>query len=290
MTPAGNGTGVPVPAQPGRPLVVFSGGVGVPAEVWDETIAHLPGGVGHVHAERPGLSWIPGWRLGEMPTLASEAARIVGVLKRARAAGAAPVILVAHSAAGFFAEAVEIGHPGLADGVLLLDSSTTDRAMPAFPGFVGASHLFGNITAPLVRRAFPEAPGEGWRSALVENAAFRYWASDLRRARHGDHRRTAHRAPGGPHVRAVTVVSALPGAPGVLGDIPAVDTLLRAIGVRVWGMPQRRLVRRWRRLAAGAEPRQVRLYPCAHMVMLDKPRLVAGEIRRLIDRAGGGCP
>lgn len=287
---------IPTGAVPGRPLAVLAGGVGVPRDEWAPLLEVLGNaGMPHLVVERPGTSWIGPWGRGEGPTLDSEAGRISDACRRARSDGAGPVILVAHSAAGFFAEAALLAEPGLADGVVLLDISATSAALPAFPGLVALSRLLAGATVPLVRRFAGGAAAGRWRTLLLENALFRYWARDLRRLR----RRGAGRHLGptrhlGPDAAAASpddargsspvtgralVLTAYPAAPAAVAALPFGAALWDRACRLGWSGHAERIARRWSELAEDCA--EVELRDCGHMVMGERPAAVAAFIRGL---------
>ncbi|WP_448851829.1 alpha/beta fold hydrolase [Corynebacterium sp. 335C] len=274
---------IPAGAEPGRPIAVLAGGVGVPRDEWAPLTEALDAaGMPHVLVERPGTSWLPAWDGGEGPTLESEAARIAGACRRARDEGAASVVLVAHSAAGFFAEAAVLEEPGLADGVVLLDVSATSAALPAFPGLVAPSRWLAAATAPLVRRLRGDAAAGRWRTLLLENALFRYWARDLRALRRDRGERDD--AAGAPAVPRALVLTAYPKAPAVLAALPFGAALWDLAWRLGWSGHADGIARRWAELAGDCA--EVELRDCGHMVMGEKPAAVAASIRGLARAAG----
>lgn len=272
------------------PAVVLAGGVGVSARKWARVIALLddarvPSGrpVSSSVVERPGLGRRRGHRFGDVPEFAGEVARIAHELRRRRAEGASPVILVAHSAAGFLAEGVVRANPGLADGVLLLDVSVVEDAGRPCAPFERASHVLGLVVEPLVRWAVPRMRRGELSSLLLENAVFARWARDLRELRAVDaavHSAVADADRPQP-VAAVTDVVAVP------------KRALRRRGGSAADLPGRAgHLRVWRDLAGpSADPlREVVLAPCSHMVMTQRPDAVAEEIRALITRTSPADP
>lgn len=309
----------------GAPAVVAAGGVGVPARKWARVVeklddAHLPaaGACPFVIVDRPGLGRRGGRRFGDVPEFADEVARVVHDLRRCREAGASPVILVAHSAAGFLAEGAVRSNPGLVDGVLLLDVSVVEDAhlplplLRAFPladvVYGRVSHAVGLVLEPLVRWAWPSMRRGEVASLLLENAVFGRWARDLRDLRAVDAAigrvgrvGRAGRAGGSrriPAVAAVTDVVAVPkrklraGAPSeaAVAGAAAVDAADAAADVVVAASRGRDAhLRTWRDLAGGVrdgeDPVDVAiLAPCSHMVMTRRPEDVAAEIAALIAR------
>lgn len=105
-------------------LVILASGCGMGAELWRDVVAILPGAV--VALDRPGLGGTP-WR-GRLPTLHDEADLIAAVAGRWSAGRR--VIVVAHSMAGFHAEAFGRRYPDQLAGLLLVDASIPDAAWP----------------------------------------------------------------------------------------------------------------------------------------------------------------
>lgn len=106
---AASGTGAHVP-------VLLLGGCGVATPVWDEVSDLLPDR-DVVRLDRPGLGGSR-WP-GELPTLAAEVDTLVALVDNL---GAAPVV-VAHSMAGLHAEALARLHPDRVSGLVLADAS-----------------------------------------------------------------------------------------------------------------------------------------------------------------------
>lgn len=288
------------PVRAGAPAVVLAGGVGVPARKWARVVAELYDAHGPATdpiawtvVERPGLGRRGGHRFGDVPDFADETARLVHDLRRCRDAGASPVIVVAHSAAGFLAEAAVRSNPGLVDGVLLLDVSVVEDAGESSRVFESLSHAAGLAIEPLVRWAWPAMQRGELSSLLLENAVFPRWARALGELRAADEAvggagvaRSA-RAVGA--VTAVTDVVAVPkrqlrtaDAAAVVAELPGREAHLRV----------------WRDLSGrdndgehdgesggAASLREVILAPCSHMVMTRRPADVAAQITALISRA-----
>lgn len=270
------------------PTVVFSGGVGVPGQAWDRVRGMLAeSGIESTVADRPGLSHIDDWSLGNMPTLASETERIAGVLRGARGAGS--LVLVVHSAAGFFAEALALTEPSLADAVVLVDTSTTGDAFPAIPGLVLPSQVLGRLTSPVADKIIAPRASSGrpkhprWEALLTENAAFRYWAHDLVKLREEASAGTGAgaSADAGPSeaVPAISssVVTAIPSFPAWWPGKRRASARMRRAGERIF--------HRWEEFGPS---RHVVLEECGHMVMKEKPGTVYEEILRLAETKSAG--
>lgn len=244
---------IPVAVHSDRPVAVLSGGVGVGADAWDSVVSGLhEHGIDTVIVERPGTSWIESWKLGEMPTLESESCRIEDVLTEIRAIGAGPIVLVVHSAAGFFAEAIALRKPELIDAVVLVDISATGEALPAIPGLVRSSHVVGKVTGK-----------SEVESLLLENAMFRFWARDLADLR----KLYANERHSPKSLEAVAILA---------------ENRFLPIQRAVLRVTYRSVVKQWRKLGAQVQQRVLR--PCGHMVMTERPELVVAEVRGLIEK------
>jgi poly(3-hydroxyoctanoate) depolymerase len=153
MSMAGSQTGLPsdglatlggrtvhVISQPGAgPPIVLLGGCGVPSYNW-ALVADLLPDLALVLLDRPGLLGSP-WP-GELPQLASEVRTLESLLETVGRA-----IVVAHSMAGFHAEALVRQRPDLVMGLVLADGSV--ELTPSRPRPHGGWLRF----ARLVRRA-----------------------------------------------------------------------------------------------------------------------------------------
>lgn len=136
--------------RPGtRPTVVLLGGCGVPYYTWAQVVAQLAE-LELVTMDRPGLVGTP-WP-GVLPQLEAEVATLTDLIRHL----GGPVVLVAHSMAGLHVEALAREHPGLVVGMVLVDASVEwDPRPPTFPerwlwAARGVHALFG---LPAVRPA-----------------------------------------------------------------------------------------------------------------------------------------
>lgn len=98
------------------PAVLLLGGCGVGFYAWDDVVELLPE-VDVVRMDRPGMAGTPWPRL--LPQLGDEVATLVDLV---RSVGA-PLVVVGHSLAGPHAEALTRLHPELVSGLVLVDSS-----------------------------------------------------------------------------------------------------------------------------------------------------------------------
>jgi pimeloyl-ACP methyl ester carboxylesterase len=194
----GSGT----PGTTGTPPVLLSSGLGGAWFDWMPVIERL-GDRRVIVFDRPGLGGSPPAR--QVAALREEAGRLAGL---ARWAGA-PVDVVAHSMAGFHAEAFARLYPELVGGMVLVDPSAEpyapryarwlSRLVPVagyagrVPGLGGVLRLSGPRLRAVVLRRISErgdlAPPELSRSVytkphvlgafLAEQAGYRQQAADL---------------------------------------------------------------------------------------------------------------
>jgi pimeloyl-ACP methyl ester carboxylesterase len=103
-------------SQPGSgPPILLLGGCGVPSYDWD-LVAELLPELALLRLDRPGLLGSP-WP-GELPRLADEVATLEALLVTV-----GPAVVVAHSMAGLHAEALARKRPDLVAGLVLADGS-----------------------------------------------------------------------------------------------------------------------------------------------------------------------
>jgi pimeloyl-ACP methyl ester carboxylesterase len=264
------------------PLLLLAGVAGQCAD-WASTLALLAGRPRAVGYDRPGLGGSP--PSSAFPTLDGEVARVGAV---AAWFGLHRPILVAHSAAAFFAEAYARRHPTKVAGLVLVDPSVEFRPRPRGPlgslvarraARLGAAVAHGADLSRLPRLAGPaiwwaaaasltrqgrppDDAAQVYRRASVaataytEWLAYRDWAADLARLRH----RTSP-----------------PAAPTVV---------LTALG----GIRSHRGRRRWcavhtRLTAMFPAARQVVLRDSGHLVGFDRPDAIADAVSAVIDHA-----
>jgi pimeloyl-ACP methyl ester carboxylesterase len=264
------------------PLLLLAGVAGQCAD-WASTLALLAGRPRAVGYDRPGLGGSPPSSV--FPTLDGEVTRVGAVAARF---GLQRPILVAHSAAAFFAEAYARNHPTAVAGLVLVDPSVELRPRPRgrlsslvarLAARAGAAVAHGADLSRLPRLAGPaiwrvaaasmtrrgRPPDEAARvyrrgsvlaTAYTEWLAYRDWAADLARLR----RRT---------------------------PVPAVPTVvLTALG----GIRSDRGRRRWRAVhgrltAMFPAARQVVLPDSGHLIGFDRPDAIADAVNEVIDHA-----
>jgi pimeloyl-ACP methyl ester carboxylesterase len=259
--------------QPGAgPPVVLLGGCGVPSYEWDFVADLLPD-LALVRLDRPGLMGSP-WP-NELPRLAAEVDTLEALLETVGAS-----IMVAHSMASFHAEALIRQRPDLVVGLVLVDGSAemtprqprsrrrwlwlarlVRRAMVVpllrLPALflqrllvVAQSHRrISEPVSPLVRRTFRDP--ETIASVLAEQAAYADQAWDLARLRES---------------------SAWP-------EIPTIVLTAAAVRGDRW-------IAKQSRLATLLKARQVVVTDSRHLIMLDRPDVVAQAVRALRHTGG----
>ncbi|MGW6409675.1 alpha/beta fold hydrolase [Streptomyces vinaceus] len=273
--------GVPlhVVVEGSGPPVVLSAGLAMAWFDWDQVAALLVAqGRTVVRFDRPGHGLSA--PATAPPTAAGEARRIAGLLDALGLAG--PVTVAGHSIAGFHAEAFARLYPERTAALVLVDTSIEEDPRTVWPAGVrtGAARVLGRaLTAaglpaalgPLARRATVRASRTGgpdrpppsaggppaardlvrrvyrssrvWRGALLENARYRDTAAEVLALRTGR-----------PLAVPVTVLAGYDGTSGR--------------GALRWLARQAELAVR---LGARFEVAE----PAGHLVMLDRPGLVA---------------
>jgi poly(3-hydroxyoctanoate) depolymerase len=262
------GRAVHVLTQPGAdPPILLLGGCGVPSYDWD-LVAHLLPDLALVRLDRPGLMDSP-WP-DELPRLPAEVATLEALIVTV-----GPALVVAHSMAAFHAEALVRQRPDLVVGLVLVDGSVelaprqprsrrgwlwlarlVRRAMVIRPlGLAGSfaqrllfaaqsHHKFLDPVRPLAARTFREP--DTIASVLAEQAAYAAQAWDLTRLRE------SHNWPGTPTI------------------------MLTATAGRAaqWVADQAHL-------AGLLNARQIVVEDSRHLIMIDRPDVVAEAVRAL---------
>jgi pimeloyl-ACP methyl ester carboxylesterase len=255
----------------GRPPVLLLGGCGVPSTAWEPLLPALDG-YQVVQLDRPGLLGTP-WP-GVLPTLEAEVATLTALVERVDG----PVVLVAHSMAGLHAEALVRLRPDLVSGLVLIDSSvewwpartrTTSRTIErCWLGLARLARtalrlrpvqLLGSaldrllVTAQSNRRLLDRRPpaaysvyrnGEAVASVIAEQAAYERQVSDL-------------------------------------AELRAASSFPELAVVVVTAGNSRRWIRKQARLAALLGGRQVLAADAHHLVMMDRPDLIADAVREV---------
>ena len=255
-------------SQPGvGPPVVLLGGCGVPSYDWELVVDLLPD-LALIRVDRPGL--MGGRWPDELPRLAAEVATLEALLVTV-----GPAVVVAHSMAALHAEALVRLRPDLVVGLVLADGSVewaprrprprlgwlglaklVRQAMRVRPLRVAGSfaqrllfaaqshHGFFDPVRPLARRTFREP--DTIASVLAEQAAYPEQAWDLARLR------DTHHWP----------------------DTPTIVLTAAARKAASWITDQARL-------AAILNARHIVVEDSHHLIMIDRPDVVAGAVRAL---------
>ncbi|MFI0452414.1 alpha/beta fold hydrolase [Actinomadura sp. 6N118] len=269
------------------PPLLLSSGLGGAWFDWQPSVDLLEGRCRVHNFDRPGLGLSP--LAASPPSLRREVAILAGLAERALAESAGvPVTVVAHSMAGFHAEALARLHPELVRGLVLVDPSCerdprarfrltamvdpAAKALGAALGFTRLSKIVGPAGRRLVMRCTSDrgepVPAETVRSVygrgtvigtvLSEEFAYREMAEDLDRLRE---RRPFPAIP-------LVVLTAL-GDPGQSED-------------------EREKWREGHRRLAEMSPygSHVVLPGARHMVHLDRPEAVADAVTAVLDGPG----
>ncbi|MFI8965116.1 alpha/beta fold hydrolase [Streptomyces sp. NPDC053493] len=245
------------------PVCVLAAGLGMSWFDWDPVVRLLAPHRTVVRFDRPGHGLSE--PAAAPPTAAGEGDRIAGLLDALGLPG--PATVVGHSIAGFHAEAFARRHPSRTAGLVLLDSSVEEverrprasRTAPALARALGTLLCAAGIPAalgPAARRlAVRRDPAP---PALVRRV---YRTSRVLR---GTLDENAHYGAVAAGLLALRERAPLP--PGL-----PVTVLAAPDGSARWERRQRALARRLGARYEAAEP-------SGHLVMLDRPELVAGAV------------
>lgn len=253
--------------QPGTgPLVLLLGGCGVAASYWTEVIRLLPD-VALAAVDRPGLGGTR-WP-GTVPMLAEE----VATLRELIGQRGGPAILVGHSMASFHIEGLWRQYPDLLAGAVMVDGSAEwPTRRPRTPG----PQLAAGIQR--LSRLNPV----GWAGGVLH----RFGAS--LQARRGDRVlgyerfRTEYSRPDALAMAMAEYV----GYRSQAWDL----SLLRsrfpltprpALVLTALRSPEPGSERKQQRLARVLGGRQIRVQDSRHMMMVDRPQLIADAVRSL---------
>jgi pimeloyl-ACP methyl ester carboxylesterase len=259
---------VHVTSQPGTgPPIVLLGGCAVPSYDWDFVADLLPD-LALVRLDRPGLLGSP-WP-DELPQLAAEVGTLEALLETT-----GPAILVAHSIAGFHAEALVRRRPDLVVGLVLADGSVELKprqprprrgwlrvarlvrramAVPALglpasflQRFLVAAQSHRTLTEPvslLTRQTFRDP--DAIANVLAEQAAYSQQAWDLARLRESH---------AWPQTSTIVLTAAEKGGARWIAEQAQLAALLGA--------------------------RHVVIEDSRHLIMIDRPDVVAQVVRGL---------
>ncbi|MQY04247.1 alpha/beta hydrolase [Actinomadura macrotermitis] len=268
--------------RPDGPPVLISHGLGGAWFDWRHTLDLLGDRYRLIMFDRPGLGLSPAGRTP--PSLRREVAILTGLVARI----GAPVTVVAHSIAGFHAEAFARQHPVLVHGLVLADPSyESDLCLPnlrfaaaaapvaqaagAVIGATGVPRLLGPAGRRLAMR-FTSRQGDDTSdddvravygrgtvigAMIAEDVAYREMAADLAGLR--------ERLPF-PPVPLVVLTA--------LGDVRGEDRR------RAWAEGHAHLA------SMSPAGRQVVLEDSLHMVQMDRPDAVADAVASVVGSAG----
>jgi pimeloyl-ACP methyl ester carboxylesterase len=258
--------------QPGgKPAVLLLGGCGVPVSRWDLVVALLADSELAL-LDRPGLVATP-WP-GTLPRLAEEVETLADLIRRVRG----PVVVVAHSMAGLHAEALARLHPDLVAGLVLVDSSVEWEPKPprkrtAWLTLARAVHggmrvpplrLIGSL-ADRVLVAAQSSRGLFYHSSTLAKSVYR--------SREATASVLAEQASYGQQIWDLNQIRQQTS----LRSMPVVVLTAAGDGGKDWVSDQHRLAE----LLHGS---QVIVEDSRHLMMLDRPAVVADAVRSV--RAG----
>jgi len=254
----------------GAPVLLL-GGCAVPSYAFRAVVTALPGRW-VVALDRPGMLGTP-WP-GHLPTLAEEVATL---LELCTAVGEPPLV-VAHSMAGPHVEALVRERPGSVRGLVLLDASIEVDARP--PRAATEQAWLAASRAALGGARLPP-----FAAAASAAARLMVWSQSERL--HLDYARP----PGARELfrRPDTLASILAEQAAYAAQLADLETLL---GSTTWpGTPSLVLtagsrpgwVRKQRVLAHRLDARQVVVDDSRHLMMVDRPDLVADAVLSLLD-------
>lgn len=254
----------------GQPTVLLLGGCGVPSYVWDDVAALLVD-LSVVRLDRPGLVDTP-WP-GRLPQLAEEVATLVALVE----ALGTPVLVIAHSMAGPHAEALVRQHPETVTGLVLIDGSVEWE--PKEPGggrgwLLAARAVRRVMTVPALQPLGPLAD----HAMVVAQSRRQHLFDPVDPAARATYRRgdtvasvVAEQAAYAAQIRDLARIRETAPWPGT----PTVVLTAAGDGGRSWVADQRRL-------AELLSARQVVRDDSRHLMMLDRPDVVADALRSLI--------
>ena len=258
------------PGPPGSRHVLLLGGCGVDAVFWRDVGRDLAE-VNITALNRPGLGGTP-WPQ-EIPTLAEEISTLVGLAEEI----GSPVVVVGHSMASFHVEAFARMYPDLVAGVVIVDGSAEwleRRPKPPAPWSARLIHLLTNprplhgLGSILYRRGASiqshvpakilgrdrirlayDSP-DALAMSLAESIAYRSQAWELLRVR---------------------------------AEHPMPDCPVIVLSAETTGEPDG--LRRQRRLADQLGGRQIVVGSSKHLMMIDRPQVIARAVRECLDAA-----
>jgi len=268
------GRAVHLLVQPGEgPPLVLLGGCAVPSYAFRRVLPRLLGRW-TVALDRPGLVGTP-WP-GTLPTLAEEVGTLVALVD----ALGEPAVVVAHSMAGPHVEALVRDHPGTVRGLVLLDASVEREAEPPHEATEKAW-----LAAARATLAGTRVPAAATAAALA--ARVMVWGQSRRL-------RLANAQP--PRVKEVftrpdslaSIVAEQAAYARQLADLqdllevtawPDVPSLVLTAGTRPGWVHKQQV------LADRLGARQVVVDDSRHLMMVDRPDVVADAVLSLLARS-----
>lgn len=260
------------------PPIVLCGGLGSNWFDWQDTVDILAADHRVVVLDRPGFGLSDPLPTGAAPTVRGEADRIIAVLDELDITETA--VVVGHSIAGFYTEAVARMYPSRIRGVLLLDSSADSDPRRIIPASVRvrAAHLISaalsrtgvqRLLGPHVRRVLNQAiPPNGTPQETLD------WVDEIYRR---------------PSYLTAALVEDLV-YPDLVDELERIRTRFDldvpvTVAVAHTGRPSpwgARWIRTQRRLAEYLRADFTVVAPAHHHAMIDKPAEVAALITELV--------
>lgn len=257
-------------APAGQPTVLLLGGCGVPSYVWDE-VATLLADLSLVRLDRPGLMDTP-WP-SRLPQLAEEVATLAALV----GALGTSALVVAHSMAGPHAEALARQHPTTVSGLVLIDGSVEWEEQHPRSGrgwLLAARAVRRAMTVPALQPLGPLTD----HAMVVAQSRRRHLFDPVEPQARATYRRgdtvasvVAEQAAYAAQIRDLAALRETAPWPGP----PTVVLTAAGDGGRSWVADQRRLAE----LLSG---RQVVVEDSRHLMMIDRPDVVADAVRSVI--------
>lgn len=257
-----------------QPAVLFLGGCGVPFYAWDDVVSQLHD-LEMVRLDRPGLAGTR-WP-GVLPQLRDEVATCRELIQRL----GGPAIVVGHSMGGLHAEALARQHPELVAGLLLLDSSfemTPRRPLGGRGWLLAAKAVRASMRLRPLRSLGPLADRalvalQSRRRRMLDSTPA--WQQEVYAEPDAAASVVAEQAAYGSQVWDLARLRArlpMPGCPVLVLTAAADEN-------ESW-------VRKQAALADLVGGRQIVVDDSRHLIMIDRPELVADAVRALRGQVG----
>lgn len=255
------------------PAVVLLGGCGVPYYLWDEVVSRLPG-VSVVRMDRPGMTSTAWPR--KLPTLADE----VTTLADLACSFGAPPVVVAHSMAALHAEALVRRHPGRVSGMVLVDGSyEREPKKPTAGGLWLAGSRATYRAAHLAPIAWIGAMVNRIGVAALSHHTFVQTGSTMGARVFGNPDTLACVVAEQAAYRGQIIELSVIRSQAKFPQLPTVLLTAAQGGRRSW-------VRQQAELAELLHARQVVVGDAGHLMMIDRPDVVASHIRSVRTQRG----